>query len=68
MERHTLRIVSGNSPETMGNCAFPQNFQTMKLSEMTVFYAAIARNYAETVSFHKLGEITAFYAVNRYEH
>ena len=28
-----------NRPKVCGNCAFPQNFHTMKLSEITVFYA-----------------------------
>ena len=35
-ERHSFRIVSGDSP---GNCAFPQNFHTSKLGEITIFYA-----------------------------
>ena len=26
-------------PKLWGNCAFPQNFHTMKLGEITVFYA-----------------------------
>ena len=34
VERHSFRIVSGDSPETV----FPQNFHTMKLGEITVFY------------------------------
>ena len=33
-ERHSFRIVSGDS-----NCAFPQNFHTRKLGEITVFFA-----------------------------
>ena len=40
MERHSFRIVSGELPETMRTlCAFPQNFRTMKLNEMAIFYA-----------------------------
>ena len=27
------------SPNFKGNCVFPQNFQTMKSGEITVFYA-----------------------------
>ena len=28
----------GNRPKQSGNCAFPQNFHTSKLGEITVFY------------------------------
>ena len=28
------------SPKLCGNCAFPQNFHTKKLGEITVFFAA----------------------------
>ena len=28
-------------PKLYGNCAFPQNFHTMKLDEITVFYAVV---------------------------
>ena len=41
MERHSFRIVYGNRPKLSGNCAFPQNFHTMKLGEILVFYAVI---------------------------
>ena len=41
MEMLSFRIVSGESPETMRNCAFPQNFYTRKLGEITVFFAVI---------------------------
>ena len=37
VERHSFRIVSGESR----NCAFPQNFHTRKLGEITVFFAVI---------------------------
>ena len=30
-----------NRPKLYGNCAFPQNFHTKKLDEITVFYAVI---------------------------
>ena len=36
VETHSFRIVSGESPV---NCAFPQNFHTVKLGEITAFYA-----------------------------
>ena len=38
VERHSFRIVS-NHPKLCGNCAFPQNFHTRKLGEITVLYA-----------------------------
>ena len=41
MERHSFRVVSGESPETKRNCALPQNFHTRKLGEITLFYAVI---------------------------
>ena len=37
VERRSFRIVSGDSPKTMRNCAFPQHFHTRKLGEITVF-------------------------------
>ena len=42
-ERHSFHIVSGESdhPKLCGNCAFPQNFRTRKLGEITVFYAVV---------------------------
>ena len=47
VERHSFHIVSGYSfhilfairPKLCGNCAFPQNFNTRKLGEFTVFFA-----------------------------
>ena len=41
MERHSFRIVSGESPKLCGNCAFPQNFHTRKLGEITIFYGSL---------------------------
>ena len=32
-----------NRPKLCGNCAFPQNFPTRKLGEITVFYAVVTR-------------------------
>ena len=37
--RHSFRIVSGDSPETMRKLCLPQNFHTRKLGEITVFFA-----------------------------
>ena len=37
MEMHSFRIVSGESPETVRNYVFPQNFHTTKLGEITAF-------------------------------
>ena len=33
-----------NRPKLCGNCAFPQNFLTRKLGEITVFYAVEGNN------------------------
>ena len=41
VEKHSL--VLGNSPKIMWNCAFPQNFHTEKLVEITVFLAVNKR-------------------------
>ena len=30
-----------NRPELCGNCAFPQNFHTKKLGQISIFYAVI---------------------------
>ena len=30
-----------NRPKLCGNCAFPQNFHTRKLGEITLFYAVV---------------------------
>ena len=53
-EKAHFRIVSDESPETIcGNGAFPQNFHTMKLGEITVFYAVI---FKASIQIHwKLG-------------
>ena len=32
-------------PKLCGNCAFPQNFHTMKLGEITVFYAVPEKKF-----------------------
>ena len=32
---------TANRPKLCGNCAFPQNFHTRKLGEITVFYDVI---------------------------
>ena len=38
VERHIFRIVGVIRPKLCGNCAFPQNFHTRKLGEITVFF------------------------------
>ena len=38
-ERHSFGIVLGASPKLCRNCAFPQNFHTRTLGEISVFYA-----------------------------
>ena len=38
VKRHNFRIVSGNCPKLCEHCAFPQNFHTRKLGEITAFY------------------------------
>lgn len=46
MERHGFRIVSGESPEACGNCAFPQDFNTRKLDEITTVKLGLDEFYA----------------------
>ena len=41
MERDIFRIVSGEIAQNYVETAFPQNFHTKKLGEITVFYAVI---------------------------
>ena len=50
MERHSFRIVSDESLETMWNCAFPQNSHTWKLCEIKVFYAVSIIDYGQTAA------------------
>ena len=38
VERRSFRIVSGESRKLYGNCAFPQNIHTRKLSKIMVYY------------------------------
>ena len=35
----TLHVAPSNCPKLCGNCAFPQNFHTRKLGELTALYA-----------------------------
>ena len=35
----TLHVAPANRPKLCANCAFPQNFHTRKLGELTAFYA-----------------------------
>ena len=49
MERHSFRIVSGESQI----CAFRQNFYTRKLGEITVFYTVLNR----TLVFYRLAKL-----------
>ena len=46
--------LSANRPKLCGNCAFPQNFHTMKLGEITVFYAVTSHMLASDVGFYVL--------------
>ena len=52
MERYSYRIVSGE-------CAFPQNFHTRKLGEITAFYAVRVMNtvtlYSENITELRAG-------------
>ena len=41
MEKHSFRIVSGESLETMQKLFFLQNLYTRKLGEIKVFYAVL---------------------------
>ena len=40
-ERHSGKAQSANCSKLSGSCPFPQNFDTRKFSEITVFYAVI---------------------------
>ena len=40
-KKTVIKIDSYTRPKLCGNCTFPQNFHTMKLGEITVFYAVI---------------------------
>ena len=42
--RHSFRMVSGDSPETMRKLCLAKNFHTKKLGEITVFYAVLVIN------------------------
>ena len=42
MERHSFRIVPGESRKLCGKYVFPKNFHTKKLGEITVFFAVRA--------------------------
>ena len=47
VERHSFRIVSGDFHKRLcWNCAFPQNFHTRKLGEITLFFTLYFRKFA----------------------
>ena len=54
MERHSFRIVSGDSPETMQNCAFPLNFYFRKSGEIIGFYAVCRLDVLEGSSWQSI--------------
>ena len=41
VERHSFRIVLGDSLGTMGNCGFPQNFHTLNKVKLRYFTQSI---------------------------
>ena len=43
VERYSFHIISSDSREAIGNCAFPKSFYTGKLGEITVFYAVCSK-------------------------
>ena len=49
-ERHSLCIVSDDSLKTMRKCAFPQNYHTRKVAEITVFFAVITERIIQNYS------------------
>ena len=44
-------ILGANRPKLCGNCAFPQNFHTRKLGEITVFFAVNVTD-SESLNFN----------------
>ena len=51
VKRQSFRIVSDESPELCGYCAFPQNFHTRKFGEITVFFAVHIANDSKREKF-----------------
>ena len=51
-------ILGANRPKLWGNCAFPQNFHTRKLGEITVFFAV---NVTDSESLNFNGHILRNY-------
>ena len=41
MERYSFPIVRANGRKLRGNCAFPQNYHTRKLGEITVILRSV---------------------------
>ena len=55
-----------NRQELWGNCAFPQNFQTRKLGEISVFYAVICSawwEYAASSSERMSTNVSKFFLI-----
>ena len=59
MERHSFRTVSG---ESLGNCAFPQNFHTRKLGKSAIFFT-VNTPYTETIRDNKTSHSNMFYVM-----
>ena len=47
VERHSLRIVSDDSPKTMQQLCLFTKFYTKKLGEIRIFYAVIYKSLCE---------------------
>ena len=60
VERHSFRIVSDKSTETMRNSAFSQIFCTRKIAEITVFNTVLVGNI-ENYCYHSSKDLTSPY-------
>ena len=63
MKRDSFRQFRANRSKLCGNCAFPQNFHTRKLGEMSVIYAIMYCVYENTIreydtNFYNLRNVT----------
>ena len=60
--KSSFGIISGDRPKLCENCAFPKNFHTRKLGEITVFFAVKIKqpsNYLVYLGQHHLQAVTA---------
>ena len=67
--KRSYRVVPGESPKTLRNCGFPQNFHAGEIGEIMVFYAVLwGSNICRTgqSSYPEFSEISSlFYRITR---